>query len=696
MLGRKEGQQRAIHSNPPKLRNLTHRSTILQFRETSSSFLDPAPTLSPYCSVNREYLNFQISTSIDSSISLSTTVPSHYAFQSRSPTPVQPWLPQMRDEAKVKVSKPLSRTQTKKMQEGIIRTFCDRVHALEEEVETKTAETEKLQTQLGEITNLAKGAQANLEKVVGQNKLVQESLDQLESVLRKIENLNITQVVVSVQCLAEEIPASGTDTKVEVESVSTPVVARSEPSSIAPTPTEEIPAPQPTIGGDVVNLFDFHADDEDIAKGDLETKEPAKQSIGHRPALAIIPTNVSDPFVFDDAAVEAVYTNQPENKIQDPRGTASNQIVIPIKLVAAAQRPAPAAPPQLAGTPAIAPFQKLADVMKQTLQNPAPTRDKDAAPEKPNASGLRVNAVPVKEPGLAATSGPSSIDPPMHTVRFTTLPPDFYHGGNFPGVQNTLYEEGQLCDRGSYTSEKVPVLRLQNIPKTISVGDVIGNLAGGPLYRISTTKGSPDDTFRHIRITFVHLHHATAFLEFAQKNHGISIKGCPNRIQVIQDPREKLNVISYTTFRKMMTENVTRMVYVDGFRKDFWTTRKLRDLIVVAVDKLRVEDPDRYQFKEPICDKLDIVTAVMGSSQERGVEGLIGLRSIGWAILVRTALHGLQYPEGFYKERVEGELGPSINPGDDPSMIPTLRAFWVPDTVDKPLDKMLQESTRDI
>ncbi|KAF3179911.1 hypothetical protein TWF788_006912 [Orbilia oligospora] len=608
----------------------------------------------------------------------------------------------MHDEAKIKVSKPLTHAQTKRMQEGIIKNFCDRVHALEEEVGTKTAEAEKLQMQLGEITSLAKGAQTNLEKVVGQNKLVQESLSQLESVLRKIENLNIThgdEVVPNVQPPDEGIPASGTDTKVEVEDVPTPVIARSERSSVAPTPAEE--APQLPTASDVANLFDFHADDDEdedeaIIKKEPETNKPADQQSGPRLASTIVSPGAPDPFAFDDAAVEAVYTDQSEGKIQHSHGTPSHQTVVPIKPIAVAQEPAPMPLQQPIGGPAMAPFQKLADVMKQTLQSATPGGNKNPAPQQPVASGLHINAASVKGPSPAAASRASSRGQSMYTARLTTLPPDFFHSGNFPGIQGTLYEEAQLCDRASYTSERVPVLRLQNIPKAISVGDVLDNLAGGPLYRISTTKGGPDDTFKHLRITFVHLHHANAFLEFAQKNHGIYIKDCPNRIQVIQDPREKPNVISYTTFRKMMTENVTRMVYVDGFRKDFWTTRKLRDLIVVAVDKLRVEDPDRYQFKEPICDKVDIITAAMGNSKERGVEGLIGLRSIGWAILVRTALHGLQHPEGFYKERVEGELGPSINPSDDPSRIPTLRAFWVPDTVDKPLDRMAKETNRDV
>ncbi|KAF3128948.1 hypothetical protein TWF594_008302 [Orbilia oligospora] len=632
------------------------------------------------------------------------TVPSHYAFQSRSPTPVQPRLPEMHDEAKVKISKPLTRAQTKKMQEGIIKNFCDRVHALEEEVGTKTAEAEKLQMQLGEITSLAKGAQTNLEKVVGQNKLVQESLSQLESVLRKIGNLNIThgdEVVPNVQSLDEEIPASGTDTKVEDDDVPTPVVVRSERSSVAPTPAEEAPTPQLPTASDVANLFDFHADDDDededeaIIKKEQETNKLTDQQSSPRIASTIVSPGAPDPFAFDDAAVEAVYTDQSEGKIQHPHGTPSYQTVVPIKPIAVAQELAPMPLQQPTGDPSMAPFQKLADVMKQTLQSATPAGNNNPAPQQPAASGLHINAASVKGPGPAAASRASSRGQSMYTARLMTLPPDFFHSGNFPGIQGTLYEEAQLCDRASYTSERVPVLRLQNIPKAISVGDVLDNLAGGPLYRISTTRGGPDDTFKHVRITFVHLHHANAFLEFAQKNHGIYIQSCPNRIQVIQDPREKPNVISYTTFRKMMTENVTRMVYIDGFRKDFWTTRKLRDLIVVAVDKLRVEDPDRYQFKEPICDKVDIITAAMGNSKERGVEGLIGLRSIGWAILVRTALHGLQHPEGFYKERVEGELGPSINPSDNPSRIPTLRAFWVPDTVDKPLDRMTKETNRD-
>ncbi|KAK6345217.1 hypothetical protein TWF718_007144 [Orbilia javanica] len=629
--------------------------------------------------------------------------PNQHVSRSQTLTSIQPQSSQMHKDANIKVSKPFTHTQIKNMQEGIIQNFCDRVNALEAAVGAKTAEAEKLRMQIGEITDLAKRAQTSLENAVGQNKIVQESLSQLEEILQKIGKLEVTpsaKVVASAQPPVESVPISQTEAKIDLERPPAPVVIRTERSYITQTPAEEVPTHQSTLSEDVVDLFDFHANDRDIVKDSPKTKTPAAQPSGLKLGKSIIYYALA----VHTKTVQAAYADQSREKTQLPHKPGSNQTAIPIKPVTSAnqtvvptspvntsRRLAPPPPRQPPENAAIAPFQKLASVMKQSLQGPITFPCENNA--IPQQAGLRASPTSAKGLDLAAASGVSSTGPATHTVRFTTLPPNFHHSGNFPGLQNLFYEEGQLCDRKSYTSESVPVLRLQNIPKTMSIGDVLENLSGGPLYRISTTKGDPNDTFKHIRITFIHLHHANAFLEFAQKNHGIYIKGCPNRIQVIQDHRERPNVISYTTFRKMMTENVTRMVYIDGFREGFWTTRKLRDLIVVAVDKLRVEDPDRYQFKEPICDKTDIITAMMGSSKERGIEGLVGLRSIGWAILVRTALHGLQHPEGFYKERVEGELGPTINPGDDIAQIPTLRAFWVPDTVDQPLEKMAKQTS---
>ncbi|KAK6505124.1 hypothetical protein TWF481_007046 [Arthrobotrys musiformis] len=636
--------------------------------------------------------------------------PSNYDFQSRSPTPLQQRkLPQMQDEPKVKVSKPLTRTQTKRMQEGIIQNFCDRVHDLEEAVGAKTAEAEKLQVQIGEIVGLAKGAQDCLQKAIGHNKLAQESLSQLEVALQKIAKLDITsgdKVASGSQPLVENLPPGGKNVKVKLEAPPASTMGKGERTPIALTQAGA--APQPKASGDTTNLFDFYGDDKTITKNTLEAKKPMvvqQAPYKHRPGL--IPPGVEDPFVYDDyndedvvedpffyddAAVEAEYAKMPQEKVKTLHGSGSNQTIVAARPADLGQRLTPAPPQKPAEGPANTPFQKLATVMGSGPKDSnSSLLNKDTVSQQPVLPEARtnvVNAGPTKLPHPVGHSGASSTGLAAYTVKFTTLPPDFYHNGNFPGTPSMFYEEAQLCDRGSYTSEKVPVLRLQDVPNHISLADIFESLAGGPIYRISATKTDPDDPFKHVRVTFIHLHHAEAFLEFAQKRNGIYIKGCPDRIQVVPDPREKPNVISYTTFRKMMTENVTRMVYIDGFREGFWTTRKLRDLIVAAVDKLRVEDPDRYQFKEPICDKSDIVTAILGNSKERGIEALVGLRSIGWAILVRIALHGLQQPEGFYTERVVGDIGPDVSATEDPANIPSLRAFWVPDTVDEPLENM--------
>ncbi|KAK6528008.1 hypothetical protein TWF281_009266 [Arthrobotrys megalospora] len=624
--------------------------------------------------------------------------PSHYAFRSRSPTPGPSRLPQMNQEPKIEVSKPFTRAEIKAMRAGIVRHINGRVQALEKAVEIKTTEVEKLQAQLSGITGLAKDAQDTLEKAAGHNKLVQESLSQVEITLRKIQKFHLghdSHAGNNLQTMAGRLGAGEPSTKTELEGRPMTEIGGSECSSIPPTPAEGSPSHQSTESEDVADLFDFHADDGLIAKGAPKPHKPAGQKSGLQPitsSVIKISAKDGDPFAIDDAAVEAIYAGKAKGQTECPKGAASHETAVTVKPSGTAQRPAPPPSQKPTGGSAVAPFQKLADLMRLSIKDSGPALNTTTQQQAP--PGSHINAAAVRGPGPNVASGASSIGPATYTARFTTLPPDFDHAGNLPGSLTTIYEEGQLCDRASYTCQRVPILRLQNIPKNVSVEEVLDNLSGGPLYRISTTKGSQDDAFKHVRITFIHLEHANAFLEFAQKNQGVYIKGCPNRIQVIQDPREKPNVISYTTFRKMMTENVTRMVFVKGLDKDFWTNTKFRDLIVAAVDKLRVEDPNRYQFKEPICERADIISTKLGIQGDE-VEALIGLRSIGWAILVRTALNGLQYPEGFYMERVEGELGPSINPGDDPNSIPTLHAWWVADTVDMPLNRMPKKIDRD-
>ncbi|KAK6360628.1 hypothetical protein TWF730_006764 [Orbilia blumenaviensis] len=590
------------------------------------------------------------------------------------------------------------------MREGIVKNFCERVRALEETVGARTAETEKLQKQLREILDVVRGARGGVEDALGQNKLLREKLCRLEDVLRNIERLDISsseQAITNIQTLTGNPQSStGTGTKTEVEGrpksetsgsgrggvsgdVGLPVLAKAS----------KLRRSTPSDQEDVVELFDFHANDGVVVKDDPDAEKLKDEGQGNsKPGATKAPAEVSDPFAFDDAAVEATYASKANEDLKPelPRSVGSNQTVIRTKPTAAVQ--------QSTEGPVTAPFQRLADLMGENLQGSIPiSRDKDATIQESVTAGSQFSTAFTGGLAPASASGVSSADPPMHTARFTTLPPDFRHTGNYPSKAYpcVFYEESQLCGRASYTSEKVPVLRLQNIPKNITLADILESISGGPLYRISVAKGIPGDTLKQVRLTFIHLRHANGFLDFANQNNGIYIRGCPSRIQVIQDPKEKPNVISYTTFRKMMTENVTRMVYIDGFNGGFWTTTKLRDLIVVAVDKLRVEEPDRFQFKEPICDKTDIATVKMGCNPSGKVEALVGLRSIGWAILVRSALHGLQHPEGFYMERVEGEIGPSINPGDDPATIPTLHAWWVPDTIDRPLDRMPKKSGKD-
>ncbi|KAK6543045.1 hypothetical protein TWF694_006974 [Orbilia ellipsospora] len=266
------------------------------------------------------------------------------------------------------------------------------------------------------------------------------------------------------------------------------------------------------------------------------------------------------------------------------------------------------------------------------------------------------------------------------------IPHDFDHAGNLPGRMGTKYDAAVICDKSNYLREGVPVLKLADIPKEVSLDDIASGLAGGPLYRISANAGDAGALVKSVRITFIHRQHALDFFGFAKKHNGLAIKNCPKRIQVLDDSKPGPNFVSYTVFRRIMTENVTRSVYVTGLSPNFWTTEKFRELLLVAADKLRVEDPGKYRTSEPLTEQ-NIVSYRLGSG-ETGIEAVIHMRSLTLSIIVRTALHGLQHPEGFWKERCNNELGPTISPYDNPDKIPTLKAYWVRDPCDRPLDKL--------
>ncbi|KAF3919964.1 hypothetical protein AA313_de0207617 [Arthrobotrys entomopaga] len=274
-----------------------------------------------------------------------------------------------------------------------------------------------------------------------------------------------------------------------------------------------------------------------------------------------------------------------------------------------------------------------------------------------------------------------------HETPMMTIPDGFDHAGNFPGRLGTRYDAAMICSKSQYGCEKVPVLTLTDIPKEVSLDDITSSLAGGPLYRISLNKDDPSNPFRSVRITFIHRQHALNLLEFVKRHHGLAIKSCAKRIQVLDDSKNRPNYVGYNSFVKIMTEHVTRSVYIIGLNPNFWTTEKFRDFVLAAVERLRVEDPRRYPNKEPFSEQKDIISYRLGSG-ETGIEAVIHLRSLGTSILVRNALHGLQQPEGFWKERCSNELGPTISPYDNPDTIPTLKAYYIRDPCDRSLDQL--------
>ncbi|EPS37346.1 hypothetical protein H072_8976 [Dactylellina haptotyla CBS 200.50] len=291
-----------------------------------------------------------------------------------------------------------------------------------------------------------------------------------------------------------------------------------------------------------------------------------------------------------------------------------------------------------------------------------------------------------KKPQIAQESA-SPSDPTTETL--TGFPISFNHAGNLPGQKGTTYDAENLCEPDDYVVEKVPILRLQDIPKTVSLESIISSLSGGPLYRISVNDGKDGDSVRNVRITFIHRQHALDLLNFSKENGGIAIKNCPERIQLLDDFKNGENAIGYRTFRKIMTENITRVVYAIGFEVGFWTAEKLRDLVAAAVDRLMLEEPQKYPVRTPFNSRNDIIAAKLGRDAV-GVTAMLQIRSLSWGIIVQRALNGLKRPEGFYMERCMGELGPPISPYDDPAIIPTVKAFWVRDPCDAPLENLLR------
>ncbi|KAF3923244.1 hypothetical protein ABW21_db0200669 [Orbilia brochopaga] len=307
-------------------------------------------------------------------------------------------------------------------------------------------------------------------------------------------------------------------------------------------------------------------------------------------------------------------------------------------------------------------------VPKKPVANPA------AAPTDALASLLGETLEASRNSVVASTAA---------TALLTRIPDDFNHYGTLPGQVGTIIGKVFVCDRPAYNPERVPVIRIRNLPTSVSMDELFMSLAGGPLYRVQLNPINEKTKTRDLRITFIHREHAINLLRFATKHQGLLIRGCPQRIEATVDPSDSENRISFYTFRKIMTENCTRMVFVQGLDRRFWTAQKVRQLVITCVERARIEEPRKFRFREPCHITDDILTCKIGMGDSGTLEALVGMRSIAWGLMVRDALNGLKEPEGFYNERVQGELGPPIHTfreGAKPSSV--LTAYWGRDPCD--------------
>ncbi|KAF3914966.1 hypothetical protein ABW20_dc0110315 [Dactylellina cionopaga] len=548
------------------------------------------------------------------------------------------------------------------MKNGVVINLYKRINDLRGSLETQTSEAQKMTTQLDEIKNWVKTSHGKLNRAVAHMKNAQADLEEVQKSFTVIDQVlgmkddGTDPVAAEVKTTNENpalFPATQAQDQFEPQTsvndgptVETSVSVYSSvpisPKIVAKYKRLDIPNVDPA------DLYHFNPPT-------VSKKNPAEQIQKAARALKNQSKQLSSTFGADDQAVLAIYQNRIASRIATPLASSTpleSSVYTRSDRSSVTVKPTKPTPKPLVVVP-----QALQNALaQQTIEN---TR------------------VPSLEPPSAPILGPP----------YTRLPPNFAHTGNTPGEAGPVYPSSQICDKNSYAPEKVPVLRLQDIPKDVSIDDIMTSLAGGPLYKIAINNGQPSDTVRDIRLIYLHRKHALAILNFARDNNGLAIKNCPNCIQLLDDFKENESILSYSAFRKIMLENVTRMVYVQGLDRKFWCLEKFRDLIVAACDKLRSEEPRKFPYKEPISATTDVISIKLGMG-DSGLEALVGTRSISLAILVRAALHGLKHPEGFYHERCQGGIGPPISPYDDPATIPTVKAFWMRDPCDAPLDKL--------
>ncbi|KAK6359738.1 hypothetical protein TWF696_000877 [Orbilia brochopaga] len=582
------------------------------------------------------------------------------------------------------IPKPFVRHE--EMKSSVVVSLYKRIDDLHNSLGLQKSEASKLTEQLDEIRAWAKKAQSQIGEGQHHSKQAQIAFDKLQKSFQVIEKLLGAPADVSAlekNATAAAPPALPTiaeaqDTvPVASSRASAPSVTEiggSEFQSVPPTPDPAQPQPIPVLQPEPLDLAELYSftgttDAARPCQPSAADAPPAgksktlnvfftfhnkpKRTSTHGPVKAVTPARPEaaakpgkapvDVFAADDAAVTASYQSQQSEVLTQSKASTratsdhSAATVVP-------KKPVP--------KPLVAPTQALASLMGQQLE---PSRNS------------------------AVASSPSATV----TALLTRLPDNFDHRGTFPGQVGTLFREDQLCNRASYNPERVPIITLRNVPTSVTMDELFLGIAGGPLYRVQLGPIDEKTKARDIRITFIHREHALGLLRFAQKHHGLQIRGAPKRIEIGINPEDRDNIISYSTFRKIVTGNCTRMVFLQGLDRRFWTVQKLRQLVVTCVERVRIEEPRRYRFQEPCHINNDILTCKIGMGDSGTLEALLGMRSISWGLMVKSALDGLKEPEGFYTERVQGELGPPLHAyqgGQTTNSV--VRAYWGRDTCD--------------
>ncbi|KAF3939373.1 hypothetical protein ABW19_dt0207851 [Dactylella cylindrospora] len=601
------------------------------------------------------------------------------------------------------------------MKGDIVTSLYERINEMHTKLSNSETKQQTIKTKLDDARKLVQEAQPHIEAVnqlldrindiakFQEDSLATNSLDigasgKPDSVPGAPNGITAEHPIIpppdfpkKVTSQAVELPEASPRLEIQNGGLSTEV-GDSEPPSRVATPSPPVqPKIQDVTGVNTANRYAFNPSTLKLAT-ETPTVPPAAAAPSPIPATQVtaIRREPMSPFGADDKAVADAYL---------ARFICTSPRPIPTERVKGGTK-APSKPDRMRkeAKPAA---ENLAELMGMSLKpgdsTPAPPRP--PAPQKPVAPSAPAQAPPTvsnpaaeRAPAPISSTVPNLVAPkvpakPMNARVFTRLPEDFNHAGSEKEAGGTFYPEEQVCDKAHYNPEKVPIIRLADIPKEVTIQEVLSCIAGGPLYRVNLREGSTRE-LNDVCITFVHAKHARDFIKHCENKNGVFIKGCKSRIQIAKDSGTKENVVQHATFRKIMTEGVTRAFVIRGLDENFgWNETKVKDLLIAATDQCRIRNPKRFRFEDPLHESDDIYTCQF-QGEGKDFEVVVSMRTISWGMMAKWAIHNLQQPEGFYLEQVEGEHGPAISPYDDPNTTPTAKAEWVRDPCDRPLSIM--------